>query len=343
MSEFKKKQIFDQPLYQEKEDSIELNTQMHFDVKESFVPSITDSSEQESNAEQQLEQVIRPKSGSKWLASGLLAVFSALIGWQAIDSVITAVQSADWLSLGWAGFISTIAALGLGAIGKELWKLRSLRHHFSIQEQSEALIANNGVGKGRSFCESLAKQSGVPLESPYYDRWTNSVTASHSDAEILDMYDAMVVVEQDKLATKLVSKYATESAVLVAVSPLALADMLLVAWRNFKMIDQLATVYGVELGYWSRLQLFKSTLVNMAAAGASELAIDASMDLMSMDLASKVSARAGQGIGVGVLTARLGLKSMSLLRPIPWHQERKVKLSTIRKQIVAKIAAISVK
>ncbi|GAK82758.1 membrane protein YcjF [Vibrio ponticus] len=74
------------------------------------------------------------------------------------------------------------------------------------------------------------------------------------------------------------------------------------------MIDNLADVYGIELGYWSRLQLFKSTLVNMAAAGASELAIDASMDLMSMDLAGKLSARAGQGIGVGILTARLGLK-----------------------------------
>jgi putative membrane protein len=81
----------------------------------------------------------------------------------------------------------------------------------------------------------------------------------------------------------------------------------------------------------------------MAAAGASELAIDASMDLMSMDLAGKVSARAGQGLGVGILTARLGIKAMALLRPIPWNGERRVKLGSIRKQIVEKIAAITVK
>lgn len=109
------------------------------------------------------------------------------------------------------------------------------------------------------------------------------------------------------------------------------------------MIDQLAALYGVELGYWSRLKLFKVVLINMAAAGASELAIDASMDLMSMDLAGKLSARAGQGLGVGILTARLGLKAMSLLRPMPWHQDRKVKLSAIRKQIVAKVATLVVK
>ncbi|MGF1894625.1 DUF697 domain-containing protein, partial [Vibrio campbellii] len=66
-------------------------------------------------------------------------------------------------------------------------------------------------------------------------------------------------------------------------------------------------------------------------------------DLMSMDLAGKLSARAGQGIGVGILTARLGIKAISLLRPMPWHPERAVKLSAIRKQIALKVAALTVK
>jgi putative membrane protein len=277
------------------------------------------------------------------MVTGLLTAFSGLVGWQAIDSVVTAVQTSDWLALGWAGFIATVSLLGIGAIGKELFKLRRLRNHFSVQEQSEALIQSDSVGKGKTFCESIARESGIKPESPSYDRWKNSINASHSDAEVLDMYDAMVVSEQDKAATKVVSQHATESAALVAISPLAIADMLLVAWRNFKMIDSLAEIYGVELGYWSRLKLFKATLINMAAAGASELAIDASMDLMSMDLAGKVSARAGQGLGVGILTARLGIKAMALLRPIPWHKDRQVKLGAIRKQIVEKVAAITIK
>ncbi|NAW53716.1 TIGR01620 family protein, partial [Vibrio sp. V41_P2S12T139] len=171
----------------------------------------------------------------------------------------------------------------------------------------------------------------------------NSINPAHSDAEILDMYDSMVVSQQDKLATKIVSQHATECAALVAVSPLAAADMLLVAWRNFKMIDNLSKVYGVELGYASRIKLLRAVFVNMAAAGASELAIDASMDLMSMDLAGKVSARAGQGLGVGILTARLGLKAMTLLRPLPWYPDRQVKLGTIRKAVAAKVASITMK
>lgn len=342
MSEFKSKQVFDQPLGHEAKVDQELTAQIQFQASEKFVPSPIEDA-QESNDEQQLEHVIRPKAGRKWLSVGLLSAFTGLVTWQSIDHVISAIQSADWLALGWAGFLSTLAALGIGAIAKELWKLRSLRNHFSVQEQSETLLGSDSVGQGKVFCQSLAKQGGIQAHSPSYDRWTNAVNGSHSDAEVLEMYDAMVIAEQDKLATQIVSKHATESAALVAISPLAMVDMLLVAWRNFKMIDSLAEVYGIELGYWSRLQLFKCTLVNMAAAGASEVAIDASMDLLSMDLAGKLSARAGQGLGVGILTARLGIKAMSLLRPMPWQTGRAVKLSAIRKQIVAKVASITVK
>ena len=170
-----------------------------------------------------------------------------------------------------------------------------------------------------------------------------SLRKCHSDAEIIDLYDALVIAQQDKQALDIVTRYATEAAALVAVSPLAMADMLLVGWRSFKMIEKLADLYGIELGYWSRLKLFKAVLVNMATAGASEMVVDASVDLLSMDLAGKVSTRAGQGIGVGILTARLGIKAMALLRPLPWVEQRRVKLSQVRKHILAKVAAVAVK
>ncbi|HAS6629211.1 TIGR01620 family protein [Vibrio parahaemolyticus] len=345
MSELKQKQIFSEKELEKEQqsDSPELTAQKTFSEKETFIPVKIEEDRIETEQELQLEHVIRPRPGRKWLATGVFATFAGLVGWQAVDSVVTAVQTADWLALGWAGFITAVSSLGLGAIGKELWKLRKLRSHFSIQEEAELLVHSDSVGKGKVFCEKVAEQSGVLAENPGFDRWQNSINPAHSDAEILDMYDSMVVSQQDKLATKVVSQHATESAALVAVSPLAAADMLLVAWRNFKMIDNLSKVYGVELGYASRIKLLRAVFVNMAAAGASELAIDAGMDLMSMDLAGKVSARAGQGLGVGILTARLGLKAMDLLRPLPWYPDRQVKLGTIRKAVVAKVASITMK
>ncbi|HDZ9204897.1 TPA: TIGR01620 family protein [Vibrio cholerae] len=339
MSDLKTKQIFSEPL-QGSLETPSLTAQQQFSAQENFVPiSIEDESSEVF--EQQIDAIIRPNKGRKWFAGGLFTVFSGLVAWQAVDSIAQAVQSADWLSLGWAGFMSALATLGLGAIGKELWKLRRLRQHFSVQEQAQVLINRDAVGQGESFCRQLATQGAIDNQG--YQRWQMALNTSHSDAEILDLYDALVVAEQDKKANQIITRYATEATVLVAISPLAIVDMLLVAWRNFSMIDQLAKVYGVELGYWSRIQLFKAVLLNMALAGATELAIDASVELFSMDLAGQVSARAGQGIGIGILTARLGIKAAGLLRPLPWHPDRQLKLSAVRKQVVSKVAALLAK
>ncbi len=342
MSDLKKKRIYQQPLNQAAQSEAELTAQQRFESPHTFVPVEIEEPELHGDAVQ-LEKIIRPKGKRNWFAAGLLSAFAGLVGWQAIDSVLNAFAEQDWLQLGWTGFSALLATLGISALGKELWQLKALRQHFDIQEQGEQLLKSEGIGKGKVFCQQLAKASDVQPESPAYDRWLHSVNDTHSDGEVLAMYDAMVVSEQDKRASEIVTKFATESAILVAVSPLALADMLLVAWRNLAMINQLAKEYGVALGYWSRLKLFKSVLVNMAFVGVSEVAMHAGMDLMSMDLAAKLSARAGQGLGVGILTARLGLKAIGLLRPIPWQQGQAVKLSSIRKQIVAKIAALTSK
>ena len=55
-------------------------------------------------------------------------------------------------------------------------------------------------------------------------------------------------------------------------------------------------------------------LVNLAFAGATEIVQDLGMDWLSQDITAKLSARAAQGIGVGLLTARLGIKAMEFVR-----------------------------
>ncbi|MDR9825584.1 TIGR01620 family protein [Vibrio sp. FNV 38] len=313
-----------------------------FSAQEKFVPVEIKEQDQQS-AVDELDGIIRPKKkSSKWWSLGS-ATFVGLVGWQLVENVTTAFSAGDWLTLGWSGFVAALSTFGGVVLAKEWLKLKRLKGHFSIQEQTEQIIATDSVGKGVSFCKKLAKQSGIEDEYAPYERWRNQVQPTHSDAEILELYDVLVVAELDKQAVQVVTRHATESAALVAISPLAAADMLLVVWRNIKMINSLSEVYGIELGYWSRVRLLRSVFVNMAAAGASELAIDASMDMMSMDIAGKLSVRAGQGLGIGILTARLGLKSMELLRPMPWQAERRVTLGSIRKQIVSKVAKLTMK
>lgn len=247
------------------------------------------------------------------------------------------------MSIGWFSFLGVIAGAGAGKLIGEWRTLRRLRKHFSHQTKAEGLIQTNSVSKAKPFCEQLIKDAGMAENHPDVLKWRNQLNHAFNDAEVFDLYDLYILKSVDEQAIRLISRSASESAVLVAVSPLAIADMLLVAWRNLTMLNQLSDLYGVKLGYWSRIRLLRSMFVNMAAAGASEMVLDISTDLLSAGVAAKLSARAGQGMGIGILTARLGLQAMTLLRPLPWVPERKVRLTAIRQVILSKVKVLLTK
>lgn len=336
MTELKSQKIFQQTLNTLNEDKPTLLPASQFEQGDEFV-----AQEQEPLlAEKQLSQIIRPNLKRKWGMAALVTSFTGLLGWQLADSVYSAFLSHDWLSLGWSGFIAALSTFGIARLAKELLILKRLRRHFTVQEQAEKLIQANSVGHAEAFCTDLAKRGTQTIDSQTLSEWKNHLHGAHSDAEVFDLYDSVVMKQQDERALQTISKYSAESAALVAISPLALADMALVAWRSLAMVDELAKIYGVQLGYWARIRLLKSLFKNMALAGASEFAIDASMDMLSTSLASKLSARAGQGIGIGILSARLGIQALTLLRPLPWFPNRQVKLAHVRKQVIHRVKSL---
>ncbi|KXF82197.1 YcjF family protein [Enterovibrio coralii] len=334
MSEYKKSIVFEDTDKPEL-DTPELTAQRHFDAEQVKFDLV--AQEEETEQEQLLEKTLVPKK-ARWGLRTLALSGLGLVVWQTVDSVVTAVQTGDWLSVGWSGFVAGIAALGVSALGREYFALRRLKGRQDDRQQIQAIIDADGIGKAKTVCEKISKQGKGEL-TPGYDKWQSSLAATHNDKEVFELYDQMVVKEQDALAKKMVAKYASEAAVMVALSPLAVADMLLVAWRNFRLLEQISSLYGVKLGYWSRIRLLRLVLANMAFAGASEAITDIGADLLSVDLAGRLSARAAQGLGVGLLTARLGYKAMALMRPLPYVGTSAPKLSDMRKQLLSRLTS----
>lgn len=343
MSELKKQKVFGSKLnsdLQPKGDDLDsklspafLNEQQLFEEKEQFYPQ-----EISVELEQEIEEIVKPKK-SRWLMKATLVSFLGLTIWQTIDSTLTNLQTGNWLGFGWGAFVMLIASVGLGAIIREVVKLRSLKNKLSVHEKAEKIIELGSTQQALQLCESISAQENRinKVENLPFEAWKNQVTNQHSAEEVFQIYDSTVLAEKDKQAEKLIARYSSEAALMVALSPLAVADMLLVGWRNIALLNRLTEIYGIELGYWSRLKLIKSILVHMAAAGASELAIDAGADALSMDLTAKVSARAAQGIGVGILTARLAIRTVSLIRPLTWSDSEQIKLADIRKALVTNL------
>lgn len=266
---------------------------------------------------------------------GLLTLLGGSLTLGAIEAAETLYQASlggDWLSGAWSLLGLTALALGGSALLRELWRLRKLRRHGVLRQRLEGLDAEPGR-EARQLAESLREQMRIDRDHPHWQAFLQAHQPHHDGAETRALLAHHVLAPRDREARRLISRMSGDTAVMVAVSPLTLVDMLLVAWRNLAMLERIAALYGLELGYASRLKLFRQVLANLAFAGASEIASEASMELFSMNLASKLSARAGQGLGVGLLSARLGLRALRLTRPLPFADGEAPRIADLRSEL----------
>ncbi len=319
-----------------KEPEVELTAQLQFEesnVRFALANLDKEREKEAEEAEEHVEAVIKPKK-KHWLLPSLVLSGLGLSIWQTLDNLITAIFSGDLLALGWAIFSAVIISFLSMVFGKEIKSLYRLDKRKKEKEIVNNLIEIGGISQSKPTCESLAVQMNLQLTEGY-DKWYHSVSTTHNDKDVFELFDAMVMKEQDIAVQKIIAKTATESAIMVALSPLAIVDVLLVAWRNFRLINKISEIYGVRLGIVSRGRLIRLVFANMAIAGASEAITGLGTDLLSVDLVGKLSSAAAQGLGVGLLTARLGYKAMSLMRPLPYLASSEPKLSDMRKHLLS--------
>ena len=295
-------------------------------------------SEEDDTAGVVIEQALRPKR-SLWrrMVGAGLAVFGISVVGQGVQWAHNAWVTQDWVAMGGCVAGALIIGAGVGSVVTEWRRLWRLRQRAEERDRGRELLNSHGIGQGRAWCEKLASQAGFDQGHPALQRWHAAIHETQNDREVVELYARLVQPVLDSQARREISRSAAESTLMIAVSPLALVDMAFIAWRNIRLINRIASLYGIELGYYSRIRLFRLVLLNIAFAGASELVREVGMDWMSQDLAAKVSARAAQGIGAGLLTARLGIKAMELCRPLPWLADDKPRLGDFRTQLLAQL------
>jgi putative membrane protein len=282
------------------------------------------------------DEVIVNRSKPRWLWRIILSLFSVLIIFETVEFFIAGFSQSPFIAsiYGIILFCLTLV-VGTKAV-REFSALRQFKKQQHLQAKIDDVLANDLVCDAKRLCQKITEQLPCDLNGENEKQWQEIAQAEYSDSELLQLYSRQVLSNVDEKALAEVAKFSTESVVLIALSPIAILDMLLVFWRNLRMIDKIAGLYGLKLGYWSRIRLIKQVFVNMAYAGASEIIADFGTDLIGADLLGKLSSRMAQGFGAGMLTARLGIRTIKLCRPIPFY-ENEPKLSNVRSQLVSQL------
>ncbi|OUS25704.1 TIGR01620 family protein [Thalassotalea sp. 42_200_T64] len=275
----------------------------------------------------------------RWLWRIAAASLSVAVVYELIDFVITGFATSPIITSIYSIFFSAIVGISGLSLLKEFRGLRQFNQQSKMQSKAKQLLNNEIVFDAQEFCQKISKNLPVDDVFEQEESFQQNISSELSEQEILSLYSKLVLSKVDDKALAQVAKFSTEAVVLVAVSPVAIIDMMLLMWRNLRMLDKVAGLYGVRLGYWSRVRLIKQVFTNMIYASASEIIADVGLEMLGVDTLGRLSTRAAQGLGAGMLTARLGLRTINLCRPVPFV-DKQPGISQVRQQVIGQVKSL---
>ncbi|WP_440053550.1 TIGR01620 family protein [Pseudoalteromonas sp. T1lg65] len=258
------------------------------------------------------------------LKQGFFVSFLLLV---CVELVLTLIESAQqsWYLF---SLYCTVAGLALILSGrffiKEIFALNKLKKQQQLRSDAQRLLESDQIGEAEKWLTPLLK--AAPKEP--VEKFKSAIKPHHTDKEVIALYQQTVLNEQDLQAKKIIQEHATTSALLVALSPMALVDMLAVLWRGVVLVEKISEHYGLKLAYRSRINLYRLLLKQMVFVGATELVSDLAATSLGAELLGKLSARSAQGLSAGIFTTRLGYKAMELCRPLPRLEHKQSMLKT---------------
>jgi putative membrane protein len=281
---------------------------------------------------------LTPKRRFRWgtvLWSALGGLFTLALG-LAISQLIEELYVRS-IALGWVGVaLAAAAALALIVIVarevRGLLKLSAMEH---VRNKALAAIASDKRTDGVAVAHELLS---LTRNAPTLAHARKIVT-SHLD-DIIDGADMVRLVERnllsplDQEAKRLVSSAATRVSIVTAISPRALVDMLFVFGTAIALIRRLAYLYGARPGTLGLVRLVRLCIAHLTVTGGMALGDSLVQQVLGHGIAAKLSARLGEGVLNGLLTARLGLAAIEVVRPLPFNALPQPALSDVAAQLL---------
>lgn len=288
-----------------------------------------------------LEMPLAPvRRGFRWGA----LFWSALGGLVVLGAGVSAIRLIDDLfalnpGLGILGLVLAVATLiaVVAITGREVLGLSRLASIERLHARAAAALISDDRAEAHAIVDELLK---IARGNPRLARARASLDRHAGD--IIDGADRIRLAERelmtplDQEARRLISSAAQRVSVVTAVSPRAVVDILFVSVAALRMVRQLARLYGARPGALGMIQLMRHAVSHLAITGGVAASDSLIQQMLGHGIAAKLSARLGEGILNGLLTARLGLAAIDVIRPLPFAALPRPALSDLAKDLLSK-------
>ncbi|MCV9960575.1 YcjF family protein [Pararhizobium sp. BT-229] len=255
------------------------------------------------------------------LAFGALGILVSLALGLWVDSLVRDLFSrADWL-----GYLAiATAAIGLLAflivIIRELVGLMRLNAVQALKHEAiEASLAPSPKPARQVMAHLIHLLAAKPQTARGRLRLKETETDIIDGPHLLDLTERELLSPLDREARALILNASKRVSIVTAVSPRALVDLGYVIYESARLIRAMADLYGGRPGTFGLLRLMRDVIAHLAVTGSIAVGDSLIQQVLGHGLASKLSARLGEGVINGLMTARIGIAAMDLCRPMPFR------------------------
>jgi putative membrane protein len=235
-----------------------------------------------------------------------------------------------WLG-GLALVLAVLAGLALiGLLARETVSILRQRRITNLRERAARLRDSRDIAGAAALVADLA---AIYARRP--DTARARTLLAGLDRDVIDPSDRIAVAERelilplDLLARRLVASSAQRVSIVTALAPRAVFDVLFVAGQSLWLIRRVSETYGSRPGLIGFLALVRRVLSYLAITGGMAIGDSFVQQVLGHGIASRLSAKFGEGVLNGLLAARVGLAAIEACRPLPFVAVSAPKLTDV--------------
>ncbi|ANY80284.1 TIGR01620 family protein [Microvirga ossetica] len=269
--------------------------------------------------------------------SGLLLLGLGL----AVENLIVDLYAiAPWL--GWVALVLAVLAVlaFLAIVGREvagIWREQKIEH---LREAAIDALAVKDHKAAKSIVSDLLALYGGRAAAAQGSARLKGLTE-----EIIDADDRLAIAERELLAPldvqakRAIAGAAKQVSLVTAVSPRAIVDVAFVIFVAVRLLRTLSRIYGGRPGLFGFLRLAKAAFNHLAVTGGMAVGDSLMQQVLGLGLAARISAKLGEGVLNGLMTARFGLAALSVCRPLPFIREEIPRIGDVAGELISRAEA----
>ena len=237
--------------------------------------------------------------------------------------------------------LAVLAVLAfLAIIGREvagIWREQKIEH---LREAAiDALAVKDHKGAKSIVSDLLALYGGRAAAAQ------GSARLKGLTEEIIDADDRLAIAERELLAPldvqakRAIAGAAKQVSLVTAVSPRAIVDVAFVIFVAVRLLRTLSRIYGGRPGLFGFLRLAKAAFNHLAVTGGMAVGDSLMQQVLGLGLAARISAKLGEGVLNGLMTARFGLAALSVCRPLPFIREEIPRIGDVAGELISRAEA----